>query len=61
MPGLALQVGVVSDTHGLFDRKLVDLFAGSDLILHAGDVCRQDGLDKLASARPDASRLRQLR
>jgi len=52
MPGLALQVGVVSDTHGLFDRKLIDLFAGSHLILHAGDVCGQDVLDDLASLAP---------
>jgi len=52
MPGSALQVGVVSDTHGLFDRKLIDLFAGTDLILHAGDVCGQSVLDQLAALAP---------
>ncbi len=31
-------MGVVSDTHGLFDRKLVDLFRGSSFILHAGPI-----------------------
>jgi putative phosphoesterase len=48
----AVQVGVVSDTHGLFDRKLNDLFRGSSLILHAGDVCGQEVLDQLASVAP---------
>ncbi len=35
-----LRVGLVSDTHGLFDPLLPELFAGCDLILHAGDVVR---------------------
>jgi uncharacterized protein len=52
MLGSAVQVGVLSDTHGLFDRKLIDLFEGSDVILHAGDVCGQDVLDQLASLAP---------
>lgn len=52
MPGSAFQVGVLSDTHGLFDRKLVDLFAGTDLILHAGDICGQDILEQLSALAP---------
>ncbi|HYR55749.1 MAG TPA: metallophosphoesterase family protein [Myxococcaceae bacterium] len=48
----AVQVGVVSDTHGLFDRKLVELFRGSSFILHAGDVCGREVLDQLASIAP---------
>lgn len=33
-----LQVGVVSDTHGYLDPNIQDRLAGSDLILHAGDI-----------------------
>jgi uncharacterized protein len=33
-----LSIGVISDTHGHFDRKLPDLFKGVDHILHAGDI-----------------------
>ena len=31
-------IGVVSDTHGYLDDRLVAAFAGVDAILHAGDV-----------------------
>jgi putative phosphoesterase len=31
-------IGVISDTHGLFDSKIPVLFAGVDHILHAGDI-----------------------
>ena len=33
-----MRVGVVSDTHGLFDRAILRHFSGIDHILHAGDV-----------------------
>ena len=52
MGELAIQLGVVSDTHGLFDPKLSDLFRGSAFILHAGDVCGQEVLDRLESIAP---------
>ena len=32
------RIGVVSDTHGFFHPALPDVLAGSDLILHAGDI-----------------------
>ena len=32
------RIGVISDTHGLFDLKIPVLFAGVDHILHAGDI-----------------------
>jgi uncharacterized protein len=31
-------IGVISDTHGLFDSRIPTLFAGVDHILHAGDM-----------------------
>jgi putative phosphoesterase len=33
-----VRVGLVSDTHGLFEPRLARLFEGCDLVLHAGDV-----------------------
>jgi uncharacterized protein len=33
-----LSIGVISDTHGHFDRRLPDLFKGVDHILHGGDI-----------------------
>ena len=33
-----LTVGIVSDTHGYVDPDIQDQLAGSDLILHAGDI-----------------------
>jgi putative phosphoesterase len=47
-----MRVGLVSDTHGLVDPKLADLFAGVDLVLHGGDLVRPDVLDALAAAAP---------
>ena len=32
------KIGIVSDTHNLFDPKIPKLFAGADHILHAGDI-----------------------
>ena len=44
-------VGVVSDTHGYLDPRLLDVFRGVDVILHAGDVGSKvvlEGLRQLA-------------
>ena len=46
------KVGVVSDTHGLFDEKLVRLFQGVSLILHAGDVGAPLVLTRLSELAP---------
>jgi len=48
----ALRVGVISDTHGLFDPRLETVFAGVDHILHAGDVGAMAVLDSLAAIAP---------
>ncbi|HEX9291951.1 MAG TPA: metallophosphoesterase family protein [Anaeromyxobacteraceae bacterium] len=47
-----MRVGLVSDTHGLFEPRLVELFAGCDLVLHAGDVVKASILDDLARIAP---------
>jgi hypothetical protein len=50
--GAPVRVGVVSDTHGLFDPRLEEVFAGVDRILHAGDVGAIAVLDNLATIAP---------
>ncbi|MDZ4168626.1 MAG: metallophosphoesterase family protein [Coriobacteriia bacterium] len=32
------RIGVISDTHGYLDPAVLELFAGVDLIIHAGDI-----------------------
>ena len=45
-------VGVISDTHGLLRAEAVRALAGSDLILHAGDVGDPGILDRLSETAP---------
>ncbi|PRW56978.1 metallophosphoesterase [Chlorella sorokiniana] len=40
---LQMLVGLVSDTHGVYDPALATHFAGADAILHAGDVGSHGG------------------
>jgi putative phosphoesterase len=47
-----MRVGLVSDTHGLFEPRLSELFRGCDLILHAGDVVTPGTLADLAQIAP---------
>ncbi len=41
------KIGVVADTHGMFDPCLTKLLQGVDVILHAGDMGGEDILDRL--------------
>ena len=45
-------IGIVSDTHGYVDARLIEAFAGVDAIVHAGDVGGQDVLDALRMIAP---------
>lgn len=45
-------VGVLSDTHGLLDPRVVSAFVGVDHIIHAGDVGGPDVLRELAAVAP---------
>ena len=45
-------IGVVSDTHGYVDPRLIDAFTGVDAILHAGDVGSARVLESLAELAP---------
>ena len=45
-------IGVISDTHGLMRPEALNALAGSDLILHAGDVGSADILEMLKEIAP---------
>ena len=47
-----MQIGVISDTHGLVRGEAVAALHGSDLILHAGDVGRDEVLEALEKIAP---------
>jgi hypothetical protein len=45
-------VGLISDTHGLLRPEALHALAGSDLIIHAGDVGRPEIVDALRAMAP---------
>jgi putative phosphoesterase len=47
-----VKVGLVSDTHDHVDPRLARVFAGCDLLLHAGDVTGEPVLAALAGIAP---------
>jgi len=47
-----VRVGVISDTHGKLDPRVLDLFAGVDHIIHAGDVGNEELLWQLEELAP---------
>jgi len=49
---LTVRIGVISDTHDLVRPEALAALKRSDLILHAGDVCRPEVLEELARIAP---------
>lgn len=47
-----VQIGVISDTHGLLRPEAKEALRGSDLILHAGDVCGFEVVEELRKVAP---------
>jgi putative phosphoesterase len=47
-----MRIGIISDTHGLFRPEALAALAGSDHILHAGDVGDPAILDRLRQIAP---------
>ncbi|MGA2134662.1 MAG: metallophosphoesterase family protein [Bryobacteraceae bacterium] len=45
-------VGLISDTHGLLRPEALNALAGSDLVIHAGDVGKPEILDALRAIAP---------
>jgi putative phosphoesterase len=52
MTGPRIVVGLISDTHGKFRPEVRQVFAGVDLIVHAGDVGGHEVLEALRSIAP---------
>ncbi|HXO21563.1 MAG TPA: metallophosphoesterase family protein [Thermoanaerobaculia bacterium] len=50
-----MRVGVLADTHGLLRPRVLELLAGCDRILHAGDVGGPDILARLRAIAPLAA------
>ena len=48
----AIRIGVIADTHGLFDRAIRRHFRGVDQILHAGDIGDQSVIEQLEQIAP---------
>ena len=46
------RIGVLSDTHGYWDKKYIEYFAECDEIWHAGDIGSMEVAQKLAEFRP---------
>lgn len=46
------KIGILSDTHGLFDQSLKDFFAGTDELWHAGDIGSVAVADDIADFKP---------
>jgi putative phosphoesterase len=47
-----VRLGLISDTHGLFDTSLPELFASVDLIVHAGDIGKLEVVERLERIAP---------
>jgi putative phosphoesterase len=46
------RIGVISDTHGFLDPRVLELFGGADHIVHAGDIVDPAILGALALVAP---------
>jgi putative phosphoesterase len=49
---MAVEIGIISDTHGLIREEALHALEGADLIIHAGDAGRPEVLDALARIAP---------
>ena len=47
-----LRIGLISDTHGLLRPEALAFLAGSDHIVHGGDICAPEVLAALAAIAP---------
>jgi uncharacterized protein len=50
--GFSMRVGVLSDTHGILRPQVLELLAGCERILHAGDVGGSEILARLRGIAP---------
>lgn len=52
MASRPFRIGVISDTHGLLDRAVLEHFKDVDHILHAGDIGHRGVIDELNKLAP---------
>ncbi len=54
-PNARQVIGLISDTHGLLRPEAISVLAGSDLIVHAGDIGKPEVLAELKKIAPLAA------
>lgn len=42
-----MKIGVISDTHNVLRDEVLGYLAGCDYIIHAGDVCKEEIIERL--------------
>jgi putative phosphoesterase len=47
-----MRLGVISDTHGLFDEAVLPIFKGVNAIIHAGDIGKLEVIARLEQIAP---------
>lgn len=47
-----MKIGLISDTHGRLDSRVLEIFEGVDRILHAGDIGGEEILVELEAVAP---------
>jgi len=47
-----IRIGLIADTHGLLRPEAARALTGVDSIIHAGDICDAEVLDRLAAIAP---------
>ena len=47
-----MRIGVIADTHGLLEARVLQVFQGVEAILHAGDVGTAEVLEELSALAP---------
>ena len=47
-----MKIGLLSDTHGLLDKEILEFFKNCDEIWHAGDIGTEEILDELEKYKP---------
>jgi len=47
-----MKIGLISDTHDKLPPEIHKVFAGVDLIIHAGDICKEDIITELKTIAP---------
>jgi uncharacterized protein len=52
MSNAVKRIGLISDTHGLLRKEAVEALRGSELIIHAGDVGKEEILEELRKIAP---------